>query len=120
MRVKILLLPLVFHLVTQKKISKKKIKKQDCILVCERNAKKKLSHLSHIISTMHIKITAMTILYQNNNKKIKCEKKYIENRSKMSHMNFHEKKYVNCKLRLFEQFSNSVLLVNYSKHSNSW
>ena len=76
MRVKILLLPLVFHLVTQKKNLEKKIKKQDCILVCERNAKKKkLSHLSHIISTMHIKITAMTILYQNNNKKIKCEKK---------------------------------------------
>ena len=43
MRVKILLLPLVFHLVTQKKKPrKKKIKKQDCILVCERNAKKKI------------------------------------------------------------------------------
>ena len=53
----------------------KKIKKQDCILVCERNAKKKLSHLSHIISTMHIKITAMTILYQNNNKKNQMRKK---------------------------------------------
>ena len=77
MRVKILLLPLVFHLVTQKKNLEKKIKKQDCILVCERNAKKKkLSHLSHIISTMHIKnhcyddiVPEITIKKESNAKK---------------------------------------------------
>ena len=75
-----------------------------------KETQKKLSHLSHIISTMHIKITAMTILYQNNNKKIKCEKKYLKN---VSFEVSRQKLSIKCKLRLFEKFSNSVLLLDY-------
>ena len=53
----------------------------------------------------------MTILYQNNNKKIKCEKKYLKN---VSFEVSRQKLSIKCKLRLFEKFSNSVLLLDYS------